>query len=220
MTISSEKFTLLKDLCEGNSLQAKVANRVWLVLLLISVNALFANKDDNGRFPLLFGLNSVTSENFYLFNFFAVSLLSISFCSAHCQTILSRLLIEKFLKDEENDQYFGIKIRDYVDSIINPTFHRVGPIFRGLPPSKFLNLVLIILYIFLKILTLILFYCIPYFLIITFGSEINSMNSISNLFAWAVYIVWLASFISIARTITLDIVSIINVIKSFWRASF
>jgi hypothetical protein len=212
--VAPSKYEFIKDLCEGNSLQSKVTNRIWVALLLISANAFFTEVDlKTDSVTLMFSLNTVKPFYHFIFNFFAIGLLSIAFASAHCQAIISRQLIENAMGNEAELEIHGVKLRSFVDSIINPTFQRVGPIFiaakTGESNDGFKNLDSF-LYIILKAITLALFYFLPAYILIDFGVEIIKYDG--GWYALAVCAMWVASIVSTIRALYLDLTSILRVV--------
>jgi hypothetical protein len=208
-----ERYNFIKDLCEGNSTQSKVSNRILLALLLISANALFTEVDANEKVTLMFGLSTVKPFYHFVFNFFATAILSIGFASAHCQAISSRQLIEKIIGENENAVIHNVKIRELVDSTITPTFQKVGPIefSKNTPPWSAMRFLDTALYLSLKVFTLVMFYFLPTLVIVTFGKEIISYDD--GTYTFSVIAMWIVSIISSLRAFWLDILSISGVVE-------
>jgi hypothetical protein len=165
---------IVEKLAVGYSTQTKRANQFWLVLIIASTITLTGHIDRENFVQLPFTLGSVIPSDFYSICLVMISALLVAFTSAMIQALRSRMLIEKCInKMVESEKFMGeIHIKDYLDSIVTPTFSRVAPIpqfilgknqFLGEGPQNKLSKTLgICLYFLLKIATFTFTYFIPF----------------------------------------------------------
>jgi len=168
-----EQVKLIEKLAAGYSTQSKTANQFWLVLIIASIIALTGKAGVENLIELPFTLGKVDIYDFYSVSTILISVLVIAFTSAMIQTIRTRMLIQKEIESiAAKDRFIGqIHIQDYLDSILTPTYNRVGPISQFLlgrnqflgqkRPNKFLRAVGVILYSVLKLSTFFFMYFVP-----------------------------------------------------------
>lgn len=180
---------LIKDLSEGYSAQSQTANRFWVLLIVASIVTLTGRAEkDSGLIELPFTLGKVSIIDFYSIMIILISVLSIAFASAMIQAIRARKLIQNVIDSipELNRYIGGIHIQDIVDVTLKPTFNRVAPIAQYLhgkdqffdgkkkPGTK---IVAVVVYTFLKVITFIFIYLIPFYSINKGLTAINSESA-------------------------------------------
>ena len=163
----------LKDLAAAASTQARVANRYWLVLLVIGVFAAVPKKVSNGYIELPFKLGSIEEHDYVLLGLLMLTVIIIAFCSAHAQTLRVQEFIHRMLcKNSFGSMPGGHDGRDYFDALRHPAITRVAPrpqLARGKHQffvdkddvSQHRKSITLIYYLFLKLLSILIYFGLP-----------------------------------------------------------
>lgn len=232
--INEEEYQVIKDLCEGQSTTTKVANRIWGLIAAISIYVLIAKGEENGEIKLFLDLGSVDISKFYSISFVILGILTISYLANHCQVIHSALSIESaMLKFSDNDSktnltytYKQIKVRMIRDTLIAPTWHKVSPLTKD---TEFKRIfwssieIRISIYLLLKILTLIVFYTWPLFVLFTLYEKLEYFNFSNPIFEeypkLSEYCFLIISFIVAISFISAVSLDVFHIKRIIWNMS-
>lgn len=126
---------LVKDLAEGFSKQAQIANRNWLALAVLLLISFTVNKEIDGAAvkPLPFGLGDIKASTFDVFFLFVWVALTIHWLSSFAQTQISyKRSFDMMEKLDDSD----VQMR-FFDTHTIPTLARVGPLALSSLPVSF-----------------------------------------------------------------------------------
>jgi len=221
--METEKYKLLKELTVGFSTQARLSNQYWLALMIVSIVSIsnLENFDKTGVNYLPFNLGKVGFSDFIAIILLLITALSIAFASAFLQAQRTRILIQKLIDNiPDKDKFIeNIHIQDIFDSNVSPTFNRVAPIaqfiqgrnqFFGDKPKKKNRILATIIYLSLKVATLIIVFIVP--LIALYKNFILFSNSkITPSWGLPVFLYWFICGLTAVVFLTM-IVSDINYI--------
>jgi hypothetical protein len=167
----------------GLSNQIKSANRIWLGLAIISILIISFQVDVKSEsVSLPFGLSKISKNDFYPFSASILSILIISYGAAQSQSIRSRKLINRALREikEKTSSLKTCDIRDIFDVLAIPSINRTVPLAQLLlgkdqfypekdAQNKFLKVLCYFYQIILKLVSYVVVYCLPaYALFIAF----------------------------------------------------
>ncbi|HFA50632.1 MAG TPA: hypothetical protein ENJ95_16620 [Bacteroidetes bacterium] len=191
MALCKSKEEVILRLCDGYSVQSKILNKFWALLVLSSALVIIGapNSEKLIKIPLLSG--EVSPTDFYQISIVLISMLTLGFSSAMTQSIRIRKLMNKVIDTmEEKLVAGGVHIRDLTDGIITPTFNRVAPISQFLigenqflnegKQSKLLRIIGILLYSILKVSLLVFLYGIPSYAFFKCWSFLVSSNIVHD----------------------------------------
>jgi hypothetical protein len=137
---------------------------------------------------LPFTLGKVNLIDFYSVMVILLCVITIAFTSAMIQALRTRELIQVVLKTMTNAEliHHNIHAQDIVDSILKPTFNKIGPISKFIlgegqfftsSPNKFLKFVSDVFYVILKLTSFVFIYIIPFISVYKAWSILNSTSS-------------------------------------------
>ena len=120
----------VRDLADGFSIQSKLANRLWLTLIVVAVLILLpdSSSDNSAMRELPFKLGKTDALVFDSISFFVLAIITIAFSSARAQALLAYDLAHKTIDNIKNDDSQTISQRQYFDILSNATLIRVGPL--------------------------------------------------------------------------------------------
>lgn len=125
-TTPVEAHQVVKDYASAFSIQSKLANRTWIVLLTLVIYSLQAQTGTGIQSvkSLPFGFGVILSTHFDIAIYFLISIVTVSFCALFSQTLRIYDAAHLEIGRLENA---GAQ-RRYFDSLSNPTLFRVGPL--------------------------------------------------------------------------------------------
>jgi hypothetical protein len=128
----------LLKLVNGCSIYVKVATQYWLICAVFSVLALVGNDNSKNLSVAMPIITTIPANIFYSFVFFLIAVSSIAFSAAISQAIRSRQLINRSVKNLEEDYIFSknIYLKDIIDSMVLPALNRVAPIVQAMQGRK------------------------------------------------------------------------------------
>lgn len=218
----------LNKLMEGCSTYAKVATQFWVTTALISIITISPIKLENGKNQMPFNLGVVADNDFYPFTFTAISLLIICFGSAICQSIRTRVLIQRAINQLKATHIFDgyIYLQDIVDAVLYPALNRVGPLAQVLhgkkqffPEAKTASLLSRIFsgiyYVSLKLVATFALYGLPFYALITSFKRIY--NSPTKLWQIPRFVFWIIGVFAIIILVQLFVLDILYTIGAWKR---
>lgn len=127
----SELVTLLRELSEAVSLQAKIANKLWIALITVAVINFLpvtqaASQPKTRTLP--FNLGEVDSNVFGSVAYLMLVVIVIAFAAAHAQQIRSQRFVQLEVSDiiDKGVRIYGIHPRDLFDLFRMPSLTRVA----------------------------------------------------------------------------------------------
>jgi len=146
-------------------------------MIVSSIISLTGHPNKDNLISLPFSLGDVVTADFYAISIIIISVVSIAYSSAQIQGLRARNLIQKLINELSSEDKWitnSIHVKDFVDSVLNPTFNRVAPISQFLlggfiekdstidNRNKILKRIIgAILYVILKALSFLFMYLIP-----------------------------------------------------------
>jgi hypothetical protein len=118
--------SLVKDLAEGVSNQAEVANRLWLALITVAGFALIPRISAQGTIPLPFGFGDVSPFWFNIVVFPILVVIAIAFSAAHVQQIRAQKRAQDVISALEISSADTLHPRDYFDFLRKPSLTHVA----------------------------------------------------------------------------------------------
>ena len=201
------KITLIKELRDGYSNQTKASNKYWSLLILVSIISILNHDNKKDLIELPFGLGEVKQIDFHLTILLMICTISIAFASAWIQQLRTRKLIQKVTDNLSDEKKFihKIHIHDFFDSTSSQTFNRVAPIaqilqgkYQFYDDKKSNNkgrLLGVVVYVFLKIVALIIVFLIPILALYKSAINFSSIDTTTSL-GLSIYFYWFMIFIS------------------------
>ncbi len=216
--------SVVKDLAEAASKQTEVANKYWIYMAIICLFVLIPKPiglEKNSLLKLPLDLGEVETRYYYLVLLILVSVLTISFCSAHAQVIRVQFLFDRAIdryKLIENNMY-KLHPRDLFDVLRLPALSRVAPlalIARGekqfytdaIVITKARKILTGIYYILLKILSFSIYVGLPVFTLVFGMYKYNLYSTSINVEPILYYALWIFSggaFITLLHVIINEI---------------
>jgi hypothetical protein len=122
--------SIVKDLAEAVSTQAKQANKLWLVMMAIAFIVLFPPTSGSSAtsVELPFKIATVSASDFYPVVFYLFSVLIIAFATAHAQTIRAYKLANIALDNMHDSVWLTIHPRDLFDMSRTSGLNRTAPL--------------------------------------------------------------------------------------------
>ncbi len=198
--------SIVKDLAEAASKQTEVANRYWLFMAVICLFVLIPRPSSLGNNSLLklpLDLGEVEIRYYYLVLLILVSVLTISFCSAHAQVIRVQFLFDRAIDRYKliDNNINGLHPRDLFDVLRLPALSRVAPlalIARGekqfytddIVISKARKIITGIYYILLKVLSSCVYVGLPVFTLVFGMYKYNLYSTSLNVEPILYYALW------------------------------
>ncbi|MBN2707419.1 MAG: hypothetical protein JXR46_00130 [Calditrichaceae bacterium] len=121
----------VKHLADAASIQIKAANKMWLIIVAISLIALFPPTDTNPpavNVELPFGLATVSNHQFYPILFGLMSVLMVALTSSFAQALRAHFLTIPAVKNIKSNTIAGIHPQDLFDMFRDVSVNRVAPI--------------------------------------------------------------------------------------------
>lgn len=215
---------LLRDLVDAASTQARVTNRVWLLLVVVSLLVVLPRSPDQ-RVTLPFELGSVEASYFVFVALPMLSVLVIAFCTSHAQTIRVQLLAYRTFASKTNTSTDNLDIRDLFDALRIPSVSRVAPLAQVLRgkhqffPDKpncprWIVYTTAVYYVLLKILCIIVYLGFPAGALIIACSQYKSTPIVNPVPEWSKWFVWAFVFAAIVALFQTFIAEFIHIVKA------
>jgi hypothetical protein len=227
---------MVKDLAEAVSTQAKFANRLWVVLIAMTLLVLLP-PPLGGASPatrqLPFALGIVESSAFNVVALAVLGSLIIGFCQAQAQCIRTTILAHRFLDTLAGATTIAgtVHPRDLFDALRTPTLGRAAPLPQLLqgkfqffpdkpkcPPWR--RRCSVIYYVFLKLLAFVVYLVLPavalYMAHWAIGNDRASTQAIPS---WAIVLARLleaGAAISLLHLVVEDVRYLWRVVRVIW----
>lgn len=126
--------TIVKELADAVSMQARVSNRMWIVTMSASLLVLLPRSVSSTSpaqdITLPFQIGAVDPAAFYPVAFAMLSVLLVAFCSAHAQQVRAQKLAQGVLDSLRGTINLppGISMRELFDMFRMPSVTRVAPL--------------------------------------------------------------------------------------------
>lgn len=121
--VENNAIEILKLLCDGFSMRAKLINKLLVVILVLSVFGTIAIQKESS-IPF-FGF-TVPVNDAYLLIYFSLCILVILYTSNHCELLDIKKSIEKLEILDSPIGKTNITYRNLRDSLTHPTWHRIS----------------------------------------------------------------------------------------------
>lgn len=230
MTQQSQKGSTetIKDLAEAASNQIKIANRIWIGLIILSIFVILprSNIQETKTIPLPFDFPDAEPIYFYFVSILLLSVFIIAFCIAQAQSIRALMLAHRVIDKikEITIPKETIDPRDFFDMLVIPSFGRVAPLpqlARGkhqfFPESskcpKFLLRFTTFYYIVLQLLSIVIYYCVPGLAFAIAIIRYFEIAESQNLCTWWKILIMVLAFITSVVLLQIIIYAIKYVIK-------
>jgi len=219
----------VKELAAGVSMQAQVANRVWLALMTAAfVGVLPLATKAGGRVTLPFGLGDVDQTLFYPLTFSILVVLTIAFAAAHAQPIRAANRAHKAI-DNEIPEGQRAEARANFDMLRLPSLNRVAPLAQLLAeqftPSGvrrpwllrlltwLVKLVTVAYYVLLKLVSLLVSYGLPAIASVQIYTRVSGAGWVGALLSIGGVIAGLA----LLHVVLSDLGYSLRVIRRLWQ---
>ncbi len=164
----------VKELTQAVSIQAQVANRVWLGLMAVAL-VVVARTASGGKTTLPF-VGDVDVALFHTLLFWMLIVLTIAFSSAYSAQFRAHKLAQSFITSnlKSHKGRGGVHPRDLFDMLRFPTFNRVAPLAQRIlgkaqfytgaeKTPKWRTVAATIYYLLLKLVSLAVYFGLPAF---------------------------------------------------------
>lgn len=230
----------LIQMTNGLSNHIRTAPRLWLALAVISIATIsFSGKTvdttsqesiSKTTVSLPFNIGEISKKQFYPFSASLLSILIISFGAAQSQSIRSRKLVNKALREMEKHIKLpgGCDLRDSIDVILVNSINRTVPLAQLLlgkyqfypqknKQPRLIKVIAVAYQIILKLLSYLVVYALPaYALYLSFhiGELFVTTN---NLWGIPIFFLWFVAGIGSIILIQLFILEIIYAVTSICK---
>jgi len=227
MSEDREHRVLVRELADGVSTQAHVANSAWIALMTVALLAVLPRAPaDHGDVSLPFSLGQVDQNWFQTVVFCILLVLSIAFASAHAQQVralkLAHSTIDSLGKGlPTNGQIY---LREGFDMWSKPSLIRVAPLAQSLkgkyqffPESQncptWLRLASVVYYVLLKLASLIVYFGLPSWALWKAHASVSVSGGLWGALALGGFLAGLALF----QVLLIDVAYSPKVLKHLWH---
>jgi len=234
---------IIIQMSTGLSGHIKTATRYWLGLAIISIITVLPTTIDSGvtnkqsteqkitQIELPYGLGKVNQKDYHPFAVALISILTIGFGSAHCQSIRSRKLVNQTIRKIKSSTSIpeGLDLRDLLAVINTSSIQRTAPIAQillgkymffpeAINRPNWLRLISIFYQLILKIISYLVIYVFPIYALYISSSGSGLFSTHATYWGIPVYFFWLVSGVALILLVQLLILELVYAFQSFKKA--
>jgi hypothetical protein len=217
---------LAKELASAFSTQAQVANRMWLVLMTVSLFAVLPPVPKNGNLSLPFGLPEVNAKGFHTIVYFSLVILAIAFASAHAQQMRAQKLAIDLLPESPPIEK-QIHPREFFNMLRTPSFNRIAPLAQLLRGKyqyyktkrdcpTWLRRSTVVYYALLKLTSLAVYFWLPFWAMRDAYVNVLSVQSASFVVVWCARIGGCVAGSALVVVLIVEMATAREIAKHLW----